>query len=210
MERVAVDVPLRCYGLEHDSLDPKCQKCPHAGECKRVSIVRRGKVKLSRVEFNLLPPSLDESQTRMADDVEKLYKTCYALVYPKETPDGLFRLKDANQRLQDISDELGLSVRMYILTCMTARKALAPDARFFANFLVAKNSDRIVRDYISLATERFGAFDHESLSKVTGVSDKLTADSKRIRDSEVLAGRWVVGYKIRKSGSPLDVFYTEN
>jgi hypothetical protein len=173
-------------------------------------LVRRGKVPLSRVEFNLVPESLEEIQIKTSGSVEKLYQTLFVLVYPDEKPDSLFKHKDAENRLNQIADDLGCSLRLYVLCCLLARRSLSPDARFYSNYLFAKNSGDLVKEYASMAREKYGAFDYESLGKLTEGGDELTKDNQRIRDSEVLAGRWVVGYKIRKAGSPLDVFYSEN
>lgn len=166
------------------------------------------------MEFNLLPPSLEDAQAKKdkstpAQNFETLYRTCFSLVYPNEQPDSLYRHKDAERRLNDIADEVGCSVRLYMLTAMIARRELAPESRFFANYLFAKNSAALVRDYGSLAKEAYGSFDYESLGMVTG-GDQLTKDGKRLLDSEVLAGQWILGYKIRKPGSVLQIFYAEN
>lgn len=206
---MAVQTPLRCYGLEYQSGDPVCQKCPHRDGCQRVSTVRRGKVPLSRVEFNLLPSSLEETQIKGQDNVEKLYQTLYTLVYPGQQPDSLYKHKDAEHRLRAISDEVGCSPRLYILCCLLARRTLCPDARFFANYLFAKNSSKLVEEFKDMAKEKYGSFDYESLSQLTG-GDELTRASARIRNSEVLAGRWILGYKIKRAGSPIDAFYSEN
>lgn len=157
-----------------------------------------------------MPPSLEETQTRVENNFEKLYQTCYTLVYPNVQPDSLYRHKNAEQRLNDIADEAGCSVRFFMLTAMLARRELAPESRFFANYLLGKNAAVLVKDYGSLAKKRFGSFDYESLGMLTEGGDQLTQDGRRILDSEVLAGRWILGYKIRKAGSVLQVFYNEN
>jgi hypothetical protein len=167
-------------------------------------------VTLENVEFNLLPPSLEETQIKGADNFENLYKSLYAVVYKDQVPDSLWKHKDAEQRLKDIADEAGCSVRLFILCCMLARKTLSPNVKFFANFLFAKNSIGLVYEFSTMARERYGAFDYESLGAVTDGGDQLTQDNPKITDSELLAGLWVVGYKLLKAGAPFRQFYGEN
>ena len=173
-------------------------------------MVRCGKVSLSRVEFNLTPESLDEIQVRDEGNIEHVYQTAYHLVYPGQQPDSLYRHKNVDHRLREISDEAGCSLRLYIICCMLARRTLAQDAKFYSNYLFARNSAKLVEEFGDMAREQYGAFDYEALGKLTQGGDKLTRDSQRLRDSEVLAGRWLVGYKVRRAGSPLPVFYAEN
>lgn len=174
-----------------------------------VSVVRRGKVPLSKVEFDFTPSELSQYTVDDHSDAEDLYKLCYRLVYPDVDPDSLHRHPQAGRVLAQSAEEAGCSVRLYVMCCMLARKQLAPDSRFFASYLFAKGASRLVSDYKSLAQQRYGSFDYDSLANLTE-KDRLSAARERMLDSEVLAGHWILGYKIKSGGSPVEQFFVEN
>lgn len=209
VSRIAVDVPLKCYGVEYDRADQVCQKCPHSKECRSVSQVRRGKVKLSKIEFDFVPADLSKFAVQESDDADALYKLCFRLVFGDEQPDSLRRFQDAEHKLILAAETARCSMKLFIMCVMLARKQLAPGTRFYASYLFAKGAPVLVNDYRSMAREKYGTFDSESLATLTG-GDELTRAKSKILNSEVLAGMWIIGHKLRFSGSPTDKFFAEN
>jgi hypothetical protein len=207
--RVAVDVPLRCYGVEYERSDQVCQKCPHMKGCRLVSVVRRGKVNLSKVEFDFVPADLSKFAVQETDDVEALYKLCYRLVFEGEEPDSLRRFKDPEQHLILAAEEARCSMRLFIMCVMLARKQLAPGTRFFATYLLAKGATNLVKDFRDMARDKYGTFDNDTLATLTG-GDEVTRARHRMMNSEILAGMWIIGHKLRFSGSPTDKLYADN
>jgi hypothetical protein len=209
VSRTAVEIPLKCYGLEYLRADPTCIKCPHAKDCGSLSQVRRGKVSLPRVEFDFVPADLSRFAVEETENVEALYKLCFRLVFGDEQPDSLRRFQDAEQKLILAAETARCSMKLFIMCVMLARKQLAPGTRFYASYLFAKGADVLVKDYRDLARDKYGTFDSQSLATLTG-GDELTRAKQRILDSEVLAGMWILGHKLRFSGSPTEKFYAEN
>jgi hypothetical protein len=164
---------------------------------------------LSKVEFDFVPADLSRFTVEETEDVEALYKLCYRLVFGDEQPDSLRRFPDAEHRLILAAEQARCSMKLFIMCVMLSRKQLAPGTRFFASYLFAKGAPTLVNDYRTLAREKYGTFDSESLATLTG-GDELTRAKTRLLNSEVLAGMWIIGHKMRFSGSPTDKFYAEN
>jgi len=171
--------------------------------------VRRGKVRLSKIEFDFVPADLSKFSVHESDDVDSLYKLCYRLVFGDEQPDSLRRFQDAEHKLILAAEQARCSIKLFMMCVMLARKQLAPGTRFYASYLFAKGAATLVNDFRSLARDKYGTFDSESLATLTG-GDEVTRAKARILNSEVLAGMWIVGHKLRFSGSPTEKFYAEN
>jgi hypothetical protein len=209
VSRVAVEVPLQCYGVEYDRADSMCQKCPHAKSCSGISQTRRGKVKLNKVEFDFVPADLSKFSVQETDDVEALYRLCFRLVFGDEQPDSLRKFQDADHRLMLAAEQARCSTKLFMMCVMLARRQLAPGTRFYASYLFAKGAGGLVNEYRDMARDKYGTFDSQTLGSLTG-GDELTKAKVRLMNSEVLAGMWIVGHKLRFSGSPTEMFYAEN
>lgn len=166
-------------------------------------------MKLGKVEFDFVPSDLSKFSVNETEDVEALYKLCFRLVFGDEQPDSLRRIQDAEHKLILAAEQARCSMKLFIMCVMLARKQLAPGTRFYSTYLFAKGAHALVNDYRSLARDKYGTFDSESLATITG-GDELTRSRRRILDSEILAGTWIVGHKLRFSGSPTERFYAEN
>lgn len=213
MDRIPQKIPLPCYGLEHNKLDPMCQNCPHHDGCREYMGSRLDKVTLDRIQFHLVPEAFDKEAFNMAFDVDdpelpylqRLYADCFTSVFHKNPTDNVSRFKAeiaANARKAECS------VRMFMLANMTAHRVHEKEvvvnteklraARFTASLLKGELSIKRAKMYQAMCKDQFGTFSLTSLAILTDTDDKEELEATMLR-SEITAAQWLVRYKIFNS-----------
>jgi len=196
--------PLKCYGLEHAAADPVCKACPHASACAKAGKSREGKVKLSQTHYTLTCGSRLEARDP-DQDFDALYASCYTIVFKKTADNWKHRIPDAATRVAANAAEAKCSIRLFVTTVMAAFNDASPDRRFFCNMLVGPASVRTVVAYRKVAAARYGVFDFSTLGELSGTVENLP---ECLSISEELAGRWIIGHRLRNEGSPFDSLFS--
>jgi len=134
-----------------------------------------------------------------------LYESCYETVY-KTKGDSLLRVKDAKQRVEQAASDAGCSLRLYILTNMIGYREASPDRKFYANMLFGDRANHRLELYRSVCVQKYGTFDLEAIDTLLG-KEKTSDAEKQMLNSEIIAGSFIVGYKIRSSGDPAPMLF---
>lgn len=207
MERTPVTAPLACFSREHDARDATCQACAYAADCARY-MGRRGDPRLSTLRFKLMPELLE---VRLPDPeltaLQPLYASCYFSVFESAAPDRLDRRSDAAKILAKSCAEAKCSLRMFMLASMMGHKSCAPARKFYANMLLGPAAIQRAVLYRGVCSKAFGTFDLQALTAITQNNSSLEA---RLLNSEIIAGAWITGYKMRYGGAYGTSFYAAN
>lgn len=191
--------PLPCFGLWTLSL-PKCATCPHLNDCRESAPNRFQGVPFLSLKFDLVPEKLRSGDVANYD-LQATYALCHLTVYGKEPHDHIGRVENASQRLIDITEELGCSIQLFIMSVMSAACASGPERPFFANMLFGPSALARFESYREECRIKFGNFDFKSL--------ELTHPSpirKRFLHSEQLFGSFIIDTLINQEG---DVSFTD-
>jgi len=213
IERKSVQVPLSCFGHEHDSEDVMCQKCPHERDCIKASGIRGNRITLDRLDFRMIPNTdmypkhglLEDSEEA---DIRGVFEACHRTVFGRKTIRGVHRLPDFKDQIVSGATKARCPISLYCLTIMLAHKRLNPDREFFPSFLISDTAIQRVGRYRDAAIEEYGAFDLSHLNLLTK-SDNTSLRNNMLH-SEIAAGTWIIGWKIRHKGDALTEFYAQN
>lgn len=217
MERTPQKAPLPCYGLENNTLDPRCQACPHSVGCRELMGSRLDKVPLDRLTFDIVPKSFRLEAFEMDDPelphLRRLYTDCYMSVFRKNPVGNAFLAKEA---IAANARRAKCSVRMFLLANMVAHKVhqaeiiehteKARPSTFNPKSLATKFSVKRAEKYQAMCADEFGTFSLTSLAVLTDSEDKDDMESIML-NSEITAARWIVRYKIKNGGPPEQPMY---
>lgn len=211
-ERQPYKGPMDCFAKEYNSKDEVCATCPYEEECAQFS---GDWITLDKVEFDLVPDLLkvdtSEEDPEMGD-LEGLYSHCYRMVFgDSKRPDAIGRFPEAKKIIRRASADLNMEPKMFILTVMLGFKASRSDEReetesfFYANMLLGNNAPKRAERYREACQRLYGTFDLQAVTSLTGkVENGL---EERLLDSEIAAGAWIVGYKIKKPGKATEALF---
>lgn len=209
--RTAFQAPLPCYGSEYVKADPICQECPHNEGCIKATGSRISKITLDRVKFKFMPEKFAPEEFTDGDpdliDVESLYEVSYQTVFGTKPMGGFRKYPKARQILTRSAKAADCSVKLFMLTVMMAWKRTNPDRDFYPNMLLGEAAILKVGKYRNVCAKRYGTFD---LTAMDTLMESNTGDlDKKMLQSEVAAGIYIVGFKIWKGGKPFENMYLE-
>jgi hypothetical protein len=150
----------------------------------------RASPRLTALSFSLTPELLQLKAPRdpEASEIQALYERCYLTIFGAMPKD----------RLDDLVKETGCSLKLCMLAAMRGHHETSPQLSFYANMLLGPSAISRTLLYRKACANEFGTFDLEALDSITDSRNKgLEA---RILNSEIIAGTWVVGFKMRCSG----------
>lgn len=199
MEKTPINSPLPCFSLEYSKTDEKCIACDHADACKRY-MGKRALTRLSAVEFNLTPDLKDTSPSKdpELDELQQLYTRCYLTIFEKMPPDRLDQRPRASETLESACEQTGCTLRMFMLASMFGHRTTSPNRKFYANMLLGPYAIRRAELYRGACSKEFGTFDLQALSTIMKNPDQGL--QQKMLNSEIIAGQWIVGYKLRFPG----------
>lgn len=214
--------PLACFGAEFKESDPKCAACAHNTECQQFMGARLHRIPLSKATFRMLPEAYDLRFNVVEDDPElphlqRVYILCYQTVFEREPLDcNLGRFAKAilsNVRLSNCS------VRMFMLSNMLgfkrmdeirqAKAAIARTSKFTPWRLTDKTALERARTYSDLCHKEYGTFTVSTLSTLSESNVDKTDIEKKMLNSEICAGRWLVNHKTFHEGSPYGLMFEQ-
>lgn len=220
-ERVAQEAPLPCYGVEFRISDPRCVECPHQKGCITQMGRRADMLTLDKIEFKLVPkkfdlPDVNEMVDPETPHVERIYIICHQTVFGKRPQDKIGQHKNS---LVKNARAAKSSLRMFMLACMvghlTDRKlAIEHNAdyvqkeKFTARRLSLGSAVKTVEMYRKICQREYGSFDISSLDMVVDGSYADNDLERQMLQSEIAAGKQVIGYKLVSGGPPERSLYS--
>jgi hypothetical protein len=164
-----------------------------------------GRVEFSDMAIDLVPEKLKSNHSYDAkENLQDVYSLAHVTVFEKEPHDRIQRVENAELRLAEITEELGCSIRLFILAVMTSAKVSSPDRPFYANMLFGPSAISRFEAYREQCRVRFGQFDFKTI-ELTNPS----AIQKRFLTSEVLFGAFIIDAIIYLEGDvPFINFYS--
>ena len=164
---------------------------------------------LAQCRFRLMPELLDPGKAQDPEraSLQALYARCYQTIFETQPRDRIDRRPESSaQVLDDACQETGCSLRMFMLSAMLAHRETMPQLTFYANMLMGPAAKKRAMLYRGACAKLFGTFDLTALNNLTQRAPTAGVDA-RLLNSEILAGEWIVGYKLRFSGSYGAPFY---
>lgn len=220
MERTPITPPKQCFGLEQHRDNPLCRNCPHRRDCADLMGELAGRVDVDQVPFHFMPVNFIE-RCRDTNDldpdlphIERVYVFCYEWVFDIELKgEGRHRMvQNLRQHRALITErirEAEVSVKMFFVANMLAWKQSHGETRFHPRLLTHQFAAYQVKEFAKTCQERYGTFDITSMDRLMG-SDVARHDFEtNLLNSEVVAGAWIVNYKLFHAGNLLERLYTE-
>lgn len=180
------------------------------------------RVSINKLRYHFLPPGFGmrsrHSKTGDPDkaNIEELYAFCHKWVFGKKPKGSVWRYHRA---ITDQADELGVSIKMLFLANMAGWKYSNHGNDFYAALLLGDRAREEVLAMSKACQDRYGAFDILALDRLIAAKFTREAGCDRLADkdfeqqilsSEILAGSWIVNYKLFHAGQLLERFYKEN
>lgn len=215
IKRTPVKAPLPCYALEYDSLLEKCQACPHQSGCRDKVGERVGMVEIGKLEYALIPKAFSGRKMRNEDpdfvQMQEVYVQCHNAVFDEDTRDLVSPHRHA---IAERAEEANLSIRTFMLSCMFGHKSTSENAighsasgRFSPKTLTYPSAPATARTYVNLCREKFGAFSLSALTALTGEDFEKNDFYRQMVSSEVIAGTYIIGWKLKNDGLPYEQLY---
>ena len=154
--------------------------------------------------------SIDEVYRADLDraDIEKVYAFCHEWVFDFQPRNRIGKHRD---KVLQRAAEAEVNLRLFLLANLYAWKLTTVGNRPFpTGTLGLEAAVKCVRAYSAACRERFGTFDVSSLNQLLGERDSLGWVEDKLFRSEVIAGSWIVNYKIFNSGDLPQKLYTEH
>lgn len=215
MERVRKKAPLPCYGMEFRLSDERCRSCAHQEGCVKFMGRRAEMLTLDKVEFKLVPASFAPPGLYAAEDpelplAERVYTICHQTVFGRRPMDKIgqhLNLLVANAR------ESKCSLRMFMLSVMIGHLAdrrlgiehnadFVPQEKFHPIQFTRASAIKTAQMYRKICQREYGSFDISSLDMVVDGDYAENDVERQMLQSEIVAGKAVVGYKISAGGPP--------
>lgn len=208
--RKSIPSPLSCFGLEYSPANEVCQQCKFQKDCRKYMGRRENRVTLGHAEFQLTPGSLEYGVE--AFNFVGMYRVAYERVFDHPAPPvNLKTLKakfpDFQKTLLELAKSLNVGVETYITASMMAFDSRNIEGRVFnPQILFRPSNAKQIEKYKKFAIKEMGTFDAGSLETLI-YGESTESISSRLLRSEIVAGEWIVGYKIRNAGSGIKHLY---
>jgi hypothetical protein len=218
VERIAAEKPpMLCYGSEQTPSNPLCPGCKYRQGCAELMGDLAGRVNVAEAKFRFVPPLLQRRFT--VDDafradldlsnIEKVYAFCYTWVF------GDSRRNSVVRRLGKYSDLVLLrvrqaetSIKLFLLANMYGWKQ-SHATEFHPKVLTVEHSLEVFRTYAEICNRTYGTFDTTSLDKLMAKEGDLAWVEDSLFKSEIVAGSWIIRYKLFHSGDIPQKLYAE-
>lgn len=205
----AIKSPIGCFGLEYVKTDATCKTCPHVLKCQEIMGDRVHRVTVAHADFALIPNGFVRRTEELNEnyrDVDAIYVACYRQIFG-ENPVGY--VGSHREKVFQLADVCQVSVPMFILISMFGHYHAYPEKVFSPTMLIDNRAVNRVQVYAEACREKFGAVTVAALDRGTG-GDIIDYDlEKRMRESEIMAGDWIIKYRLYHSGLPYEMLFTE-
>lgn len=204
-----IESPLECFGLEHSFASEVCQACAHREGCQELTGYRLHRIPLDHAHFDLIPKTVEYRRAeRETDerDIEAIYAEMYRQVFACDPLGSVGKFKD---KVIATAIRARSSIPMFILTCMYAHATTYPEQTFTPGLLVDGRALGRVKLYAEACRAKYAAFDIHALSRLTKIDLDKYDLRQRMLASEILAGRWIVEFKLENAGKPFQLLFEE-
>lgn len=207
IQRIPLKIPLDCYGLELDLAEAACQACPHQAGCREMMGDRFETVTLDRAAIDLHPaahaPALDLDQAARGD-LEAEYQRCARLIFRRPLS-PLYHVSGAAAAIAASAKALRTTPKLFMLAVMLAYRDTG--RVFYPAMLVSGGAQARARGLLARCVNLYGTAELATLGRV-GDDDLPGRDlAARLWRSEVEAGAWVLGFKLRSQGKAAEALY---
>jgi hypothetical protein len=170
---------------------------------------RLSRIAVSEAQFALVPDTIPRRTEELNEDyrdVEATYCACYRQVFGEDPVGyvGLYR-----EKVFKLADACQVTVPMFILINMFGHFQAFPETVFTPAMLVDNRAANRVRVYASACRKKFGSLSTQLLDTATNGDLVIYLLDKRMRESEILAGRWLIDYKLYHAGQPYELLFNE-
>jgi hypothetical protein len=220
VERTAIQPPKACFGLEQTYGNPLCRDCPYRRDCAEIMGHLANRLHVDEARFTFMPPAfVAKSQDSSGLDpdlphLESVYVFCHEWVFGRELR-GKRRdvhvqfLKKHGALIRERIREANTSVKLFLLATLLQWQRTRSETPFHPRFLINEFASHQVRVLAKACQRQFGTFD------VTALDSMMSSDIARqdfetlILNSEIVAGAWIIGYKLFHSGEVVSRLYAE-
>jgi hypothetical protein len=179
------------------------------------------RVPVDEASFDFMP-AIFAAKYRVSGDLDpdlthmdSVYVFCYEWVFGG-TLNGSTRtshlgcLKEHGAIIRERIREAGTTVKMFLLANMLDWNQTRSESSFHPKFLINEFAGRQVRVLAKACQDKFGTFDVTALDSMMK-SDVAAQDFEtHLFNSEVVAGAWIINYKLFHSGNLIARLYAEN
>lgn len=181
---------------------------------------RLNRIPLSKATFRVLPEAYElrfniEASDPELPELQRVYILCHTTIFGREPTD--YNMGKHRQAILNNVRKADCSLRLFILANMighqrmeaemVAKTPLHRTKPFKVYMLSGNRALERASMYAELCRKQFGTFTLTSLSVLSETNYEANDIESRILNSEVTAGRWLVGHKIIHGGPPYDLFY---
>jgi hypothetical protein len=207
----AVKAPLTCFGLSYKKADPMCKACPHAADCRVYMGNRLSRIAVSDAKFSIVPQGFTatrhmEETNKTYRDIEAIYCECHFQVFGSH-PTGYVGIYC--EKLFQLAELCKVSVPLFVLISMFGHSEAYPTTAFSPSMLVDNHAAVRVNRYADACKQKFGAVNAKLLDMLTNGDLDVYNLSKRMLDSEIKAGRWIIDYKLYHQGPPFEPMFDD-
>jgi hypothetical protein len=194
-----------CYGLENNEDSIRCIKCPHKTGCAELMGTLKNHVSIDKTRFSFIPLQMVSYANTVgytndpdADCIEATYVLCHEWVFDSKSTGSVGNHKAL---ILTRASESGTSLKLFILANMLGWKQSHPAQTFHAVMLTNAFAVHQVKVFASTCSKLYGSFNSTTLDKMTGSGIEEKDIETQILNSEVMAGSWIVEYKLHNSGA---------
>lgn len=217
---VAKKTPLPCFGSDMDMRTATCLACQHRKGCFDTMGRRAKQRPLGEAEFAFVPERYkvprDKPTLRYA---QHIYPHIYETVFGHQ-PRNASSLSHYFPAIERQREEVGCSLKIYMMACMLAHadnqarlidfERRAVELPFSPAGLASPHNLNDVLLLKKICIRQFGTFNVESLDKLTEADCAANDLSRRMLDSEIMAGSFIIGWKQNNKGWPWEALFKEH
>lgn len=172
------------------------------------------RIDVDKVRFKLMPVAIwpqGEAETVYDSDpslrdIEDVYILLHSIVFRCKPRGRVGRSRDL---IAEGARRAGVSIKLFMLANMCGWDHSHNGIPFFAKSMTGDFAVKQVKKFAEVCRERYGTFDVTSLDMLMG-TDAAQKDLDSIMlNSEVIAGTWIVSYKIFYAGDMYRKLYDE-
>jgi len=181
---------------------------------------RLNRIPLSKATFRILPEAYEMRFNIDIDDPEtpelqRVYLLCHTTVFGKEPTN--YNIGKYREDIITNVRKANCSLRLFLLSNMmghlrmeaemVAKTPLHRTRHFKVHMLADSKALERASMYSELCRKKFGTFTLSALSALHETNYEANDIEYKMLNSEVTAGRWLVGHKMVHEGPPYDLFY---
>jgi len=166
--------------------------------------MRLGRVKVGEARFRLLPEGFVrriEEPNSDKRDIEAIYRACWRQVFGTDPVGSVGKYRN---KLAWLAKKSGLAIPLFTLIVMFGHSKTYPQELFKPSMLADGRALVRAEVYARACVEQYSAVNAALLDQITGTKLADNDLDTRMFNSEIKAGRWIIGYKMTNPGLPFE------